>query len=47
MILTLEGKAQITKTGAVFGNQKVKIGTLIELDGSNYNFRGSVIDVRL
>lgn len=47
MILTLAGKAEITDTGAVVGNQKVKIGTLIELEGKDYNFNTSVIDVRL
>jgi hypothetical protein len=47
MILTLEGEAQITNTGAVLGNQKVKIGTLIELEGKDYNFNTSTIDVRI
>jgi hypothetical protein len=47
MIITLGGKAQMTDTGAVMGNQKVKIGTLIELEGQNYNFNTSVIEVRL
>ena len=46
MIVTLEGQGQITDNGAVMGNQKVKIGGVIEIDGSDYNFRGSVIDVR-
>ncbi len=47
MILTLGGQAQITDTGAVLGNQKVKIGTLIELEGKDYNFNTSTIDVRI
>ncbi|MEM8778589.1 MAG: DUF4330 domain-containing protein [Cyanobacteria bacterium P01_G01_bin.49] len=47
MILTLEGKAQITDTGAVVGQQKVKIGTLIELEGKDYNFNTSTIAVRV
>jgi hypothetical protein len=47
MIITLGGKAQITDSGAVIGNQKVKIGTLVELEGQNYNFNTSVIEVRL
>ncbi|WP_267384047.1 DUF4330 domain-containing protein [Cyanobacterium sp. uoEpiScrs1] len=47
MILTLGGEAQITNTGAVLGNQKVKIGTLIELEGKDYNFNTSTIDVRI
>ncbi|HAC66380.1 MAG TPA: pyruvate/2-oxoglutarate dehydrogenase complex,dihydrolipoamide dehydrogenase (E3) component [Cyanothece sp. UBA12306] len=47
MIITLEGQAQMTDTGAVLGNQKVKIGTLIELEGKDYNFNTSTIDVRI
>ncbi len=46
MLLTLEGKAQLTDTGAVLGNSKVKIGMPFELEGYNYNFNGTVIDVR-
>ena len=47
MIMTIQGNGQVTDSGAVLGNQKVKVGSVIELDGSNYNFKGSVIDVRL
>lgn len=47
MLLTLGGKAQVTKSGAVLGNSKIKVGTPIELEGQNYNFKGSVIDVRV
>lgn len=46
MLMTLGGKGQITSDGAVLGNNKVKIGTTIELEGSTYNFNSSVIDVR-
>ncbi len=45
MMLTMEGKGQMTEDGAVLANQKVKIGTALELDGQKYNFRGSVIDI--
>lgn len=45
MILDMDAKGKMTKDGAILANQKVKIGTLLELDGSNYNFRGTVIDV--
>lgn len=45
MILVMMGDGQMTEDGAVIANQKVKIGTVLELDGNNYNFRGSVIDV--
>ncbi len=47
MLLTLEGKAQITETGPVIGNSKVKIGMPFELEGFNYNFNATVIDLRL
>ncbi|GAX35489.1 DUF4330 domain-containing protein [Nodularia sp. NIES-3585] len=47
MLLTLEGKAQITDTGLVLGKSQVKIGTTFELEGFNYNFNSTVIDVRL
>ncbi|MUG98407.1 DUF4330 family protein [Scytonema sp. UIC 10036] len=47
MLLTLQGKAQVTADGPVLGNSKVKIGMPIELDGFNYNFNSTVIDVRL
>lgn len=45
MMLLMAGKGQMTKDGAILANQKIKIGTVLELDGTNYNFRGSVIGV--
>lgn len=47
MLITLTGEAQITETGPVFGNSKVKVGTPIELDGDLYNFNTSTVDVRI
>lgn len=47
MLMTLGGKAQMTDTGPVLGNSKIKIGTPLELEGFNYNFNASVIDVRV
>lgn len=47
MLITLTGKAQITKNGPVLGNSKLKVGTPIELEGFDYNFNSSVIDVRV
>ncbi|MFB2769007.1 DUF4330 domain-containing protein [Pelatocladus sp. BLCC-F211] len=47
MLLTLVGKAQVTENGPVLGNSKVKIGMPFELEGFNYNFNASVIDVRI
>jgi len=46
-IVTIGGDAQLTDSGPVLGNNKIKIGTPVELEGRNYNFRGSVIAVRL
>ena len=46
-LLTLEGKATITENGPVLGNNKVKIGMPFELEGFNYNFNASVIDIRI
>ncbi len=47
MLLTLDGKAQITNTGPVVGNSKLKIGDQIELEGFNYDFKASVIGIRI
>lgn len=47
MLMTLGGQATITKDGPVLGNSKIKIGTPVELEGPQYNFNASVIDVRI
>ncbi len=47
MLLTLAGKAVVNDSGPVLGNSKVKIGMPFELEGFNYNFKGSVIDIRI
>jgi hypothetical protein len=48
LVVTLEGNAQITKNGPVLGNNKIKIGTPIELEGFNYNFTNlNVRDMRI
>lgn len=47
LLLTLAGKAEITPDGPVLGNDKLKIGTTVQLDGKTYNFNSSVIDVRV
>lgn len=47
ILLTILGKAQITNNGPVLGNSKVKIGMPFELEGFNYNFKASVIDIRI
>ena len=45
--MTLEGKGQLTGDGPVLGNSKIKVGTPVELEGKRYNFRASVIEVRV
>lgn len=47
MIITLAGKAQVTKNGPVLGNSKLKVGIPLELEGFDYNFNSTVIDVRI
>lgn len=44
--MVLTSKAQLTNNGFVFGNNKVKIGNTLRLEGYNYDFTGSVTDVR-
>jgi hypothetical protein len=46
ILITLAGNAQITGDGAVLGNNKIKIGTPIEIEGLTYRFNASVIAVR-
>ncbi|MEB3340936.1 DUF4330 domain-containing protein [Okeania sp.] len=47
VLVTLKGQGRITDDGPVLGNIKLKIGTTIELEGMDYNFNASVIDVRV
>ncbi|MEB3356722.1 MAG: DUF4330 domain-containing protein [Synechococcales bacterium] len=47
MLITLADEAQITDDSAVFGNNKVKIGSPIELEGLTYRFNTSVVGVRI
>jgi hypothetical protein len=47
LVLTLEGEGELTKDGPVLGSIPVKVGVPIDLDGKLYNFRASVIDVRV
>ncbi len=46
-VLTLEGKGQLTNEGPVLGNIPVKVGVPIDLDGKLYNFRASIVAVRV
>ncbi len=47
VLMTLVGKGQITDSGPVLGNIKIKVGTTVELEGKDYNFNATVIEVRL
>lgn len=47
LLITIGGEAQITESGPVLGNSKMKIGTPVELEGTTYNFSASVIAVRI
>jgi hypothetical protein len=44
--ITLVANAQVTNDGVIFGSDKVKIGTPIDIEGPKYIVRGSVMDVR-
>jgi hypothetical protein len=47
-LVTVAGDAQMTKDGPVLGNNKIKTGTRIELEGKTYDFAELyVIDVRI
>jgi hypothetical protein len=47
MLLTLGGNAEITDDGPVLGNNKIKIGTPIEVEGLTYRFNASIVEVRI
>ena len=43
----LEGEGRRSSGGVVFGNQTLKVGAPVELEGNNYRFSGTVTDLRL
>lgn len=47
LLITIGGDAEITPTGAVLGNSKLKIGTPVELEGITYNFNTSVVAITI
>ncbi|MBD1914142.1 MULTISPECIES: DUF4330 domain-containing protein [unclassified Leptolyngbya] len=47
MLITLGGNAQITDDGPVLGNNKVKVGTPLELEGETFRFNAPVVGVRV
>lgn len=47
-LITITGNARITEDGPVLGNNKVKAGTKIELEGLTYDYSDlGVLDVRI
>ena len=42
----LEGEGRKSAGGVVFGNQTIKIGAPVELEGETYRFGGSVTDLK-
>lgn len=47
LTITLAGNAVISDDGVTIGNTKMRIGTPIELEGRNYGFNATTIDVRV
>lgn len=47
MMVMLAGEAQITDDGPVLGNNKVKVGTPLELEGQTFRFNAPVVGVRI
>ena len=46
MLLTLQGKAEVTDSGVVLdGSKKIKIGSSIQLQGDVYDFSGTIISI--
>jgi len=43
----LEGEGRKTSGGVVFGNQTIKVGAPVELEGNNYRFNGTVTNLSL
>ncbi len=45
IIVIIAGEAQIVDNEVVLGNQKMKIGNVVELEAANYNFKGIIVDI--
>jgi len=43
----LKGEGRKTTGGVVFGNQTIKIGAPVELEGATYRFNGTVTDLKV
>jgi Domain of unknown function (DUF4330) len=44
--ITLAANATVTDDGVIFGGDKVKIGTAVDIEAQKFIIRGSVMDVR-
>ena len=47
MLITLGGNAEVTKEGDVILGVPIKIGTPVEIEGKDYNFKVSTVAVRI
>jgi hypothetical protein len=47
MLVTLTGTGRVTDGGIVLSNTPIKIGTVLELEGADYNFKASVIGLKI
>lgn len=47
MLLKLGGTGKVSDGGVVLGNVPMKIGTVLELEGTNYSFKASTIDIKV
>ena len=47
MLITFSSTAEVKGDGSFIGDSKLKIGMPATMEGFNYYFRGSIIDVRL
>lgn len=46
LLLTLEGRAEVTDNGIVLGgSKKIKIGSSIQLQGDVYDFSGTIVSI--
>ena len=46
LLLTLEGRAEVTDNGIVLdGSKKIKIGSSIQLQGDIYDFNGTIVSI--
>jgi hypothetical protein len=43
----LEGQGRKSGGGVVFGNQNLKIGTPVEIEGNNFRITGTVTDLQI